>query len=577
MKKLFLLLGCLAIVCLFIGCAANPGSSGQSGSQQAESQQTESQPEVETEAAVPPTEWHTPYDETVVLTFARSGNLESPKFPTGDDVSDNAYTRWILERFNLKVENAWMTDVEYTQKVALAIASRDIPDVMMIYDRIQLIQMIEGGLTADVTDALNEKSSPLLKSIHQAHGGLDRVTIDCKDSKGRIKALPGIEPLQYNLTWIRTDWLDELGLAVPKTMDELIDAARAFVENDMAGDGNTVGISLGKQVAPPHPNNANLASPIFGYFDAYPRVWHKASDGGYMYGTLSDETREALIYMASLYKEGLISPEFATADEWQVIAANYPGIFFGAWWTGAWPLADGKANDPSIEWIPIWITDKNGKYNVFPPNIVTAWGVVRNDYEHPEAPVILMNLSADQQNLFRDMEFDEFVSDIPSEVDTAYKNLEWKIDWGAWPLPLIQRYPDQMVRLEKVWNTLIARRDAGESIPEFSTESFDADLIISYRDGHDQSSQGFHVYTKTLGLTLLAENESGTLSIKDVVYPPMTDEFEMYWTNLLDMEDLMFLKIVMGQEPIEYFDEFKAQWLAQGGSDLTKVVNDLYK
>ena len=40
-----------------------------------------------------------------------------------------------------------------------------------------------------------------------------------------------------DLLWIRTDWLDNLGLKAPTTMDELLEVARAFRYDDPDGNG----------------------------------------------------------------------------------------------------------------------------------------------------------------------------------------------------------------------------------------------------------------------------------------------------------------------------------------------------
>lgn len=46
--------------------------------------------------------------------------------------------------------------------------------------------------------------------------------------------------------WIRQDWLDNLGLEVPRTWDELAAVAEAFVTQDPDGNGedDTIGILL---------------------------------------------------------------------------------------------------------------------------------------------------------------------------------------------------------------------------------------------------------------------------------------------------------------------------------------------
>ena len=44
--------------------------------------------------------------------------------------------------------------------------------------------------------------------------------------------------------WIRQDWLDKLGLAVPTTVDELHDVLLAFKNNDPNGNGKADEIPL---------------------------------------------------------------------------------------------------------------------------------------------------------------------------------------------------------------------------------------------------------------------------------------------------------------------------------------------
>jgi putative aldouronate transport system substrate-binding protein len=43
---------------------------------------------------------------------------------------------------------------------------------------------------------------------------------------------------------------------------------------------------------------------------------------------------------------------------------------------------------------------------------------------------------------------------------------------------------------------------------------------------------------------------------------------EISWPNLRTFEDQALLQIIVGQQPVDYFDTFVADWLAQGGSDL---------
>src|SRR4030042_2784638 len=75
---------------------------------------------------------------------------------------------------------------------------------------------------------------PVRTETHSGDPNRNRlVTID-----GKMYGLPdpGQIPPTDGLV-IRKDWLDKLGLAMPKTMDELIEVARKFTNDDPDGNG----------------------------------------------------------------------------------------------------------------------------------------------------------------------------------------------------------------------------------------------------------------------------------------------------------------------------------------------------
>jgi len=55
--------------------------------------------------------------------------------------------------------------------------------------------------------------------------------------------------------------------------------------------------------------------------------------------------------------------------------------------------------------------------------------------------------------------------------------------------------------------------------------------------------------------------------------PTMIDK----WANLKKMEDETFLKIILGTAPIDTFDQFVADWKAQGGDEITAEVQAIAK
>jgi putative aldouronate transport system substrate-binding protein len=79
----------------------------------------------------------------------------------------------------------------------------------------------------------------------------------------------------------------------------------------------------------------------------------------------------------------------------------------------------------------------------------------------------------------------------------------------------------------------------------------------------------------TLGKFLQAEMAKN-MNKKAAYYPSVTPTQELRWANLADMEILAYTKIIMGQEPLSYFDTFVREWNAQGGSKITEEVNQQY-
>lgn len=520
--------------------------------------------------------WLEPYPETVIATFGRSSS--SPTFPEGESITSSACTDWIEEQFKLKLEEGWIVSNsdDYKTRLTLAMTTNEFPDIFLVTDKLQLRQLIDGNMVADLTDVIESQSSDLLKAIIDSSGGMDEYfTTNVRGADGRIYAFPQNAPgYEFTLIWVRQDWADELGMEIPTTWEGLEQLAQAFIDNDMGGE-HTVGIELLDSLKDVYCTGGS-PGPLFWRYGAFPNNWiYDEENESYIYGSVQPEVKEALAYIHELYDRGLIDSEFATKSWSESLVAGRSGIVFGAWWIGAFPLNNVKANDPDAEWVPTLIFDENGIYNAVEPSVETEsqYWVVREGFEHPDALVKMANIAAEQQNLYGIAEFDLFEKHIPLEVDTHYSDLGYTMDYHIWPIDMKLRMYDQLISLEKVWTKLVNDVQNGLEIPTFATESFDGQLIVDYMNGVDNSGQGLHVYTKTLALQLLAANQDKIVTRK-LYTAPVTPTMEMAWTNLQDMESETFAKIVMGELPIDAFDQFVDSWYAQGGSMIVDEVND---
>ncbi len=99
--------------------------------------------------------------------------------------------------------------------------------------------------------------------------------------------------------FIRTDWIDKLGLEVPKTVDELYEVFTAFKTQDPNGNGQADEI--------PYFSRAGSINDLFQLWDG--RNSFEVRDGKFVAGQISDETKNAIINLQKWYKEGLVDKE----------------------------------------------------------------------------------------------------------------------------------------------------------------------------------------------------------------------------------------------------------------------------
>lgn len=509
------------------------------------------------------------YEKTVTINIGKEVNPSDKTLPPGDSTENNQYTRYVKEQLNIETKNAWQaaTGKDYDQKVNLSIASNDLPDAMIVNDS-QLRQMVKAGQLADLTDVYNQYASPAVKSILESTKGLAMKAVTFN---GRMLAIPNVttESDMVHMMWIRKDWLDKLGLKPPKTIDELEQVARAFVEQDPGGNGkgNTIGI-VGPQAGGLitanfiAPNNNNYGfDPIFSAYHSYPGFWLKGADGKAVYGSIQPETKAALAKLQDLYKKGLIDKEISVRkDSSELIKSGKAGIWFGMWWAGYGPLGDAIKNDPKANWqayaAPL---DANGEFTPHVGTPSNKFLVVRKGYEHPEAAMKLINL------LLRD----------ESKLDV-------KVSLDNYPLRLVYAPMDEMDVTYKMLKEVLAGTKTPEELdlPGYKLLKSDAENVkkvklepydkydIQYWNPTADLGVWKRMYSTFVGVGALQLPYKKTYSL---TYS-QTKTMESKWATLDKLEKETFLKIIMNAAPVDAFDHFVQEWKKQGGDQITAEV-----
>ncbi|RKP55584.1 extracellular solute-binding protein [Cohnella endophytica] len=512
------------------------------------------------------------YELTVPIRIGTSVDPADNSLPAGDTPGDNMYSRYVKDQLNIETNVLWfgLDGKDYDQKVSLSIASNSLPDALTVNDT-QLREMVKAGMLQDLTRAYNDYASPLMKGLNDKVEGraLQTATFD-----GKLYGIPGINVQAdgVHTMWIRKDWLDRLGLEVPKTLDDLEKVAKAFVEQDPDGNGkdDTIGISgpqsggrlYGTCLSPT--NNTFGFDPILSSLHAFPGYWIQDANGQPIYGSIQPEMKTALGKLRELYAKGLIDPEMSVRkDAAEPVISGRSGIFFGPWWMGYWPLPDAIRKNPKANWqsyaVPL---DANGRFNAHMPSTTHSWVVVRKGYEHPEVPVKMLNL------LVRD------------EGPVFYS---WTISAGNYPLRVVQAAVDEEeFTAQALRDVLMGTKQPVDynNLPEYKLLKSDLENIKKVKlEPYDKldidawnTLADLGAWSRLYSLMVGVPYYKGDY---DKVYSltySQTKTMESRWANLKKLEDETFLKIIMGVAALDDFDKFVADWKKQGGDQITQEV-----
>ncbi|NIK79686.1 putative aldouronate transport system substrate-binding protein [Paenibacillus castaneae] len=513
------------------------------------------------------------YKDPVTIRIGQGIDPTDKSLPQGDTPENNQYTRHIKEQLNVDTKIVWQASKgkDYDQKVNLAIASDDLPDLVIVNDA-QLRQMVKAGQLADLSEVFDQYASPAIKGIIEKTEGraLEAVNFD-----GKMMALPNVTARgdAVHTMWIRQDWLDKLKLEVPKTVDELAAVAKAFVEQDPDGNNqkDTIGISGPQAGGKIHANfitssnNTFGLDPIFSAYLAYPGFWLEGKDGKPVYGSIQPEVKDALAKLREMYAAGLIDREMSIRkDAAEPVVAGKSGIFFGPFWMGYWPLPDAIKNDPTANWqayaLPL---DKNGEYSPHMATPSSQFLAVRKGYEHPEVALKLLNL------LVRDeATFDVSVTLDHYPVRIVYAPVD-EIEFTLQSLQEVLAGTKKPEDLNIPGYKLLV--DDANKVTKTKLEPYDKN-DIQYWNTDDMGAWS-RLYSIFVGGKPLMEKRNEVYSL---TYS-QTKTMESRWANLEKLETETFLKIIMGAAPLESFDMFVEDWKKQDGDKVTEEVAEAVK
>ena len=279
-----------------------------------------------------------------------------------------------------------------------------------------------------------------------------------------------------------------------------------------------------------------------------------------VYGSLTEETKNALEYLNQLYERGILDENFALRAQnnlRDLVVSGKCGAFFGLWWTPNNPLMDEYEEDPDSDWEPYYFPTEIQKtaetYSTFRDN---KYVVVRKGYEHPEIVMKILSVLFDYTR-YEAKDADEMNSYFALNVDPTARPLVINVD-----------YNEATYRVTEHIQKVIAGDMEEEKLSAIEKSYYQA--CRNYMEGQNVTVEDWAAYKSRISAVgLLVKSDYRT---PEKIYL-QTSNLEIPQT-LGTLEKNTFIQIIMGKRPISYFDEFVSKWYEQGGDQLVKAIRE---
>lgn len=514
------------------------------------------------------------YAETVTVHLGGSMNPNA-KILDGMSYEDNAYTRFLKDDLNIEVVYDWIaSSSDYDEKMNLCIGSGTIPEMMNV-NVTQYRALLKYDMIQPLDQYFEDYASDKLKGYVESGG--EELKKCITNDKGEMMAIPAPSMMvgEMNEMWIRQDWLDNLGLEVPRTWDEMAAVAEAFVTQDPDGNGedDTIGI-----LGPGNSNHINDIGdnqfgldPLFCSFQSYPQYWLQDEDGTVKYGSIQPETRTALEKIQKLYTDKLIDPEMLVRNNCQeAVLSGKVGIFFGPWWSGYTVSEATLAGE--ADWRAYFTPlSEDGKYYTHMPDPTSKYVVVSKSCKNPEAAFKIISYLVANEQQWTD---DGITSSEMSCADfyplwNGYDNAD-EIEVST---ETLEKYLAGEITMDDVdFSQHKLLKSDMEAVTELKKEPYDDFSLDKWNMDSDLA--------KTILPRLVSLLVGGAPYVNDKyipvynAYSGQTETMQTKWANLKKMEEETFAKIIMGKADISEFDTFVENWKNQGGDQILKEIND---
>jgi putative aldouronate transport system substrate-binding protein len=234
---------------------------------------------------------------------------------------ENKYWQELEKRLGVKWEITLAPQNTYAEKLGVITAGGDLPELTFLDlgQAPEQFKTIQQGAYTDLTAYL---TGDALKEYPNLAAYPDLLWKNVA-IKGKIFGVPRPRYLVGSANQYRQDWLDNLGIAAPKNADEFYSMMEAFTK---------------KKPEPTQPNTWGMgftqgefsSQTVFMHMFKVPNTWKLDGSGNLSYYIEAPEYKEAVAYMAKLWKAGFIYPDSVSQSK-QQSQDNFVAGKYGVW------------------------------------------------------------------------------------------------------------------------------------------------------------------------------------------------------------------------------------------------------
>ncbi|MDQ0116612.1 extracellular solute-binding protein [Paenibacillus harenae] len=473
--------------------------------------------------------------ETLTTVFSLRPSLS---FKNGESIEDNVHTRSVQEKLGIDIQYVWTApDSTFSTKLKLQLLNkREMPDIIPVRTDV-IHQLIDSGQFMAVDDLFEQYASPVWKKAMNENSSVWYPY----ERNGKHYAIPILD-YNYNsdpMMWIREDWLEKVGLSPPTTLQELEKVLDAFTRNDPDGNGKNdtygLAVSLGNTIST---WMADI-SWVFGMYGCLPEQWNFCGNPHQLeFGSIHHSAKQGLIKLREWRAAGYFPDEALWQDEEsaaRLFSQGKAGIVVGPHWMKFWPLNALSEKNPETKFIAIPLPegpDGSSYHRASQPRNGAI--LINKKIKNPQTFFRYMNDLYETQGLGEG----EFAFGMARGYDFTTVNGEPSSDRSLIP----GGYVDV---------TAYTLTYDGARIPSHWTKMIDE--------------------TEKTVLTRLHASR-----LPNEFQGPPTPTMLEKGDQLLQTEHEAFVQIIYGKKDIDFFDEFVANWRANGGDQITKEVNAWY-